>query len=91
MTADEKIPDRVSAEKDSPHHHPGCPEMDIAFAANGGQFSQIYDVFEFCVSEGWLKIYVRSSDKKLLVDGNGAVVTAKLSGTVKPYWSGEFG
>ena len=56
------LPDRLSADPRSPHHHAAVFERDIGIRLNDKERS---DVEEYCISEGWVKVAAgRTVDRK---------------------------
>ncbi|WP_086958340.1 DUF3297 family protein, partial [Photobacterium damselae] len=48
-----ELPDHLSGNPRSPHHVAECFEYEIGIIFNG---KERFDVEEYCVSEGWIKI-----------------------------------
>jgi hypothetical protein len=72
------IPDRLSADPKSPHHHADVFAHDIGIRLNDKERN---DVEEYCLSEGWVKVPVgRTRDRK------GQPLTIKLKGRVEAYY-----
>ena len=69
-----ELPDHLSIDPRSPHHVPAVFEWDVAVTFNG---QQRWDVSEYCVSEGWIKV---PSGKTL--DRRGNPLLIKLKGSV---------
>ena len=69
-----ELPDHLSIDPRSPHHVAAVFEWDVAVTFNG---QQRWDVSEYCVSEGWIKV---PSGKKL--DRRGNPLLIKLKGSV---------
>lgn len=72
------LPDHLSVDPRSPHHVAACFEHDIGIRYNG---KDRFDVEEYCVSEGWIKVPV---GKK--VDRHGRALTIKLKGKVEVFY-----
>ena len=69
-----ELPDHLSIDPRSPHHVAAVFEWDVAVTFNG---QQRWDVSEYCVSEGWIKV---PSGKTL--DRRGNPLLIKLKGSV---------
>jgi len=69
-----ELPDHLSIDPRSPHHVAAVFEWDVAVTFNG---QQRWDVSEYCVSEGWIKV---PSGKTL--DRRGNPLLIKLKGRV---------
>jgi len=69
-----ELPDHLSIDPRSPHHVAAVFEWDVAVTFNG---QQRWDVSEYCVSEGWIKV---PSGKTL--DRRGNPLLIKLIGSV---------
>ena len=69
-----ELPDRLSIDPRSPHHVAEVFQHDIGIRFNG---KERFDVDEYCVSEGWVKVPAgRALDRKgrpLLITLKGAV------------------
>lgn len=52
-TAVPALPDRLAVDPRSPHHNAAVFAHDIGIRLNG---KERFDVEEYCVSEGWLKV-----------------------------------
>ena len=72
------LPDRLAADPRSPHHVAAIFERDVGIRFNG---KERYDVEEYCISEGWIKVPV---GKK--VDRKGNPLTIKLKGVVEAFY-----
>jgi hypothetical protein len=73
------LPDRLSVNPSSPHHVAEIFEHSIGIFLNG---KERFDVEEYCISEGWVKI---PSPKAL--DRRGQPLLMKLKGTVEAFYS----
>jgi len=73
------LPDRLAGDPRSPHHVAECFEHQIGIRFNG---KERFDVEEYCISEGWVKI---PSPKAL--DRRGQPILIKLKGTVEAFYS----
>jgi hypothetical protein len=69
------LPDRLSVNPRSPHHVEEIFEHPIRIMLNG---KERFDVEEYCISEGWVKI---PSPKAL--DRRGQPLLLKMKGTVE--------
>lgn len=78
-----KIPDRVSADKDSPFFMAECVNLGVKFDG----VERPNDVREFCVSEGWIRKELRMANGKLKRE-RGNILCFKMRGKVEPYWKG---
>ncbi|MEK8027443.1 MAG: hypothetical protein RLY78_3480 [Pseudomonadota bacterium] len=72
------LPDRLCTDARSPFHRPEFFEHDIVIRYNG---KDRFDVEEYCISEGWIKVPV---GKK--VDRRGYPLLIKLKGTVEAFY-----
>ncbi|MCE0555548.1 MULTISPECIES: DUF3297 family protein [unclassified Motilimonas] len=73
------LPDRLSCNPRSPNYVEEIFEHDIGIRLNG---KERFDVEEYCISEGWVKI---PSPKAL--DRRGQPLLITLKGTVEAYYS----
>jgi hypothetical protein len=72
------LPDRLSVDPCSPHHLATAFERGIAIRLNG---KERFDVEEYCISEGWVKVAAgRSLDRK----GRPMLIT--LKGRVEAFY-----
>ena len=72
------LPDRLSIDPRSPHHVAEAFQHDIGIRLNG---KERFDVDEYCVSEGWVKVPAgRTLDRK----GRPLLIT--LKGTVEAFY-----
>ncbi len=74
-----ELPDRLSGNPRSPFHVSEIFEHNIGIKLNG---KERFDVDEYCISEGWVKI---PSPKAL--DRRGQPLLIKLKGTVEAFYS----
>lgn len=81
MSDSPTLPDRLSVDPDSPHHHAEVLERGIGVRFRGEDRT---NVEEYCVSEGWVRLAVGNR-----VDRRGKPLTIKLSGEVEPYVRGD--
>jgi hypothetical protein len=72
------LPDHLSIDPSSPFHTAEVFEHDIGIRFNQ---KERFDVEEYCVSEGWIRVPV---GKK--VDRKGRALTIKLKGTVEVFY-----
>ncbi|MEY2656154.1 MAG: hypothetical protein RLZZ524_3182 [Pseudomonadota bacterium] len=71
------LPDRLATDPQSPFHVASHFEHDIGVRFNG---KDRFDVEEYCVSEGWIKVAVARK-----VDRRGRPLTIKLKGVVEVF------
>ncbi|MEI2623237.1 MAG: DUF3297 family protein [Giesbergeria sp.] len=72
------LPDRLSIDPRSPHHVAEVFQHDIGIRLNG---KERFDVDEYCVSEGWVKVPAgRTLDRK----GRPLLIT--LKGVVEAFY-----
>ena len=74
MTDVPALPDHLSADPRSPHHNAAVFEREVAVHFNG---KERFDVQEYCVSEGWIKVPAGKA-----IDRRGQPLLLKLKGTV---------
>ena len=72
------LPDQLSTDTRSPHHHAAIFEHAVGIRFNS---KERFDVEAYCISEGWIKVPV---GKK--VDRQGFPLTVKLKGTVEAFY-----
>jgi hypothetical protein len=72
------LPDRLSVDKDSPHHVAAVLAHEIGVRYNN---QERFDVEEYCISEGWIKVQVGRT-----VDRKGKPMTIKLKGKVEAFY-----
>ena len=72
------LPDRLSVDPRSPHHVSGVFEHEVGIRLND---KERFDVEEYCVSEGWVKVPV---GKK--VDRKGRPLLIQLKGKVEAFY-----
>ncbi len=75
------LPDRLSNDPKSPHHHAAILERGVGIRFNGGEKT---NVEEYCVSEGWVRLSLGKT-----VDRKGNPLTMKVNGKVEPYFRDE--
>lgn len=73
------LPDRLSGNPSSPYHVEEVFEHNIGILLNG---KERFDVEEYCISEGWVKI---PSPKAL--DRRGQPLMMTLKGVVEAFYS----
>ncbi|MGF1869444.1 DUF3297 family protein [Photobacterium indicum] len=73
-----ELPDHLAGNPRSPHHVAEVFEHEIGILLNG---KERFDVEEYCISEGWIKV---ASHKALDRRGQPLIVTVK--GTVKAFY-----
>ena len=72
------LPDHLSADPRSPHHHAEVFAHDVGIRLNE---KERHDVEEYCISEGWVRVPVgKTRDRK------GQPLTIKLKGKVEAYY-----
>ena len=65
------VPDRLSSDPRSPHHVAAMFEHDIGIRFND---KERFDVAEYCISEGWIKVSAgKAVDQPLLIKLKGRV------------------
>lgn len=72
------LPDHLSIDPRSPHHVREVFEHDIGIRFNG---KERFDVTEYCVSEGWIKVPAGKT-----LDRKGQPLLIKLKGTVEAFY-----
>ncbi len=72
------LPDHLSVDPRSPHHHAELMEYSIGIRFNG---KERHDVEEYCASERWIKV---PSGKT--VDRKGQPLLIKLKGEVEAFY-----
>jgi hypothetical protein len=72
------LPDRLSTNPRSPHHVAEVFEHEIGIRLNS---KERFDVDEYCISEGWVKV---ASPKALDRRGQPLLITVK--GTVEAFY-----
>ncbi|GEM_PF-51325 len=76
-SATPQLPDRLSIDPRSPHHVPAMFEHDIGIRFNG---KERFDVEEYCVSEGWVKVPAGKT-----LDRKGRPLLITLKGQVEAF------
>ncbi len=77
-TARPDLPDRLAINPRSPHYVAAIFEHDIGIRLNG---KERFDVEEYCISEGWVKI---AAPKAL--DRHGQPMLIKVKGSVEAFY-----
>ncbi|MFW9615574.1 DUF3297 family protein [Aquabacterium sp.] len=77
-TAKPELPDHLSIDPRSPHHVREIFQHDIGVRFND---KDRFDVEEYCVSEGWIKVAAGKS-----VDRKGRPLMIKLKGKVEVFY-----
>lgn len=77
-TARPDLPDRLAVNPRSPHYVKAIFEHDIGIRLNG---KDRFDVEEYCISEGWVKI---AAPKAL--DRHGQPMLIKVKGSVEAFY-----
>lgn len=77
-TARPELPDRLAVNPRSPHYVKAIFEHDIGIRLNG---KDRFDVEEYCISEGWVKI---AAPKAL--DRHGQPMLIKVKGSVDAFY-----
>jgi hypothetical protein len=72
------LPDRLSVDPSSPHHHAAVFEHDIGIRLND---KERFDVQEYCLSEGWVKVPAGNK-----VDRKGRPLVITLKGKVEAFY-----
>jgi len=73
-----ELPDHLSVDPRSPHYNAAIVEFDIGIRFND---KERFDVEEYCISEGWIKVPVGRK-----VDRLGRPLTIKLKGRVESFY-----
>ncbi len=72
------LPDRLSVDPKSPHYHAHVFEQDVGIRFQG---KERYDVEEYCISEGWIKVAAGKT-----VDRHGRPLLITLKGAVEAFY-----
>ena len=72
------LPDHLSTDPRSPHHHAAVFEHDVGIRFNGKERN---DVAEYCISEGWIRVPAGKA-----VDRKGQPLMIKLKGPVEAFY-----
>jgi hypothetical protein len=72
------LPDRLSTDPRSPHHHAAALQHEIVVRFNGRDRA---DVDEYCLSEGWIKVASTTAR-----DRKGQPLPIKLKGKVEVFY-----
>jgi hypothetical protein len=78
MTPSAAVPDRLSTDPRSPHHHAAAIERGIGIRFNG---KERFDVEEYCLGEGWIKVAAGKAK-----DRHGRPMLITLKGSVEAFW-----
>ena len=78
--SDAPLPDRLSADPDSPFFDADLLASGVGIRFNGKERTTVQ---EYCVSEGWVRVTVGKT-----MDRKGKPMTQKLTGTVEAYRNG---
>lgn len=86
QTGGNNLPDRLSIDPYSHYHDKALIETGRVGVKLSGKVRKD-DVVEYCVSEGWVKVWVRDphtlQPKKTM---RGKYITITLKGLVEPFW-----
>ncbi len=74
------LPDRLSANANSPFYDAELLERGVGIRFNGAEKT---NVDEYCVSEGWIRVTAGKAK-----DRAGNAITIKLKGVVEPFFKG---
>jgi len=72
------LPDRLAANSRSPHYVAEIFEHEIGIRVNG---KERFDVEEYCISEGWVKVPTHKA-----LDRRGQPLMMKVKGTVEAFY-----
>ena len=72
------LPDRLSTDPRSPHHHAAVFENDVGIRLND---KERFDVAEYCISEGWVRVPAGKT-----LDRKGQPLLIKLAGKVEAFY-----
>ena len=78
ITARTALPDRLSVQPRSPYYVAEIFEFDIGIRLNG---KERFDVEEYCISEGWVKIPAAKA-----LDRRGQPLLMTVKGTVEAFY-----
>lgn len=78
ITARPALPDRLSVQPRSPFYVAEIFEFDIGIRLNG---KERFDVEEYCISEGWVKIPAAKA-----LDRRGQPLLMTVKGTVEAFY-----
>ncbi len=76
-TLPNQLPDRLSADPDSPHFNADLLQRGVGIRFKGVEKTNVH---EYCVSEGWVRLTVGNT-----MDRKGKPMTMMLKGPVEPY------
>ncbi|MCX7932210.1 MAG: DUF3297 family protein [Rhodovarius sp.] len=74
------LPDRLSADPDSPFYDAALLARGVGIRFNGQEKT---NVVEYCISEGWVRVSLGKT-----LDRRGRPMTQLLRGRVEPYLKG---
>ncbi|MCS6892254.1 MAG: DUF3297 family protein [Rhodovarius sp.] len=74
------LPDRLSADPDSPFYNAALLARGVGIRFNGQEKT---NVVEYCISEGWVRVSLGKT-----LDRRGRPMTQLLRGRVEPYLKG---
>ena len=77
-TSQPTLPDHLSIDPSSPHYNAEVFQHDIGVRFND---KERFDVEEYCISEGWIKVPAGKS-----LDRKGRPLTIKLKGKVEAFY-----
>jgi hypothetical protein len=72
------LPDQLSVNPRSPHYNAEIFKHDVGIRLNG---KARFDVEEYCISEGWVKVAAGKA-----VDRRGQPLLMKVKGTVEAFY-----
>jgi len=81
MVLPEKLPDRVCIHEDSPYYNSYFRHIGVKLDGK----VRMQDVVEYCVSEGWIRHWIRGPNGQIKTE-RGRYVAVKVMGKVEPYW-----
>jgi len=77
-TARPALPDRLSVQPRSPHYNAEIFKYDVGIRVNG---KERFDVEEYCLSEGWVKVAAAKA-----LDRRGQPLLITVKGTVEAFY-----
>jgi hypothetical protein len=77
-TARPDLPDRLSVQPRSPHYVAEIFQHDVGIRLNG---KERFDVEEYCISEGWVKVAAAKA-----LDRRGQPLLITVKGTVEAFY-----
>lgn len=75
------IPDRVSADRDSPHYLADCHLLRIWVDG-----IELHDVVEYCISESWYSAYANNPDGSFKTEAGKYVTELRDAATLRVEW-----